>query len=257
MSSGIPRLTGQALSVEKGTRTQEAVIKPIALFDTTSARENATKQDFPEEEIDEEEDSWSLCAEELQDYVQLLNELHPSIESWVTLREQSPEPTSKDIFQHSASQIYSEMVRTKFSDAPEALLDILGDLNYKRYMRLADARNEQFAEAEEVPEADPLPEKSASFNDSGIGSSLPVAETISTPSQAPSRVTSQAPSQVPSQIPIRAVFRAPSRASSFAFTLAGKSRTKLPRLPNDAKVRPFSCDYCGATVEYRTRKDYE
>jgi hypothetical protein len=55
------------------------------------------------------------------------------------------------------------MVRTKFSDATEALLDILGDLNYKRHMRLADARNEQFAGAEEVPKADALPEKSASL----------------------------------------------------------------------------------------------
>jgi hypothetical protein len=257
MSSGIPRLTGQVLSVEKGTRTQEAVIRPISLSDTTSARENATKQDFPEEEIDAEEDNWSLCAEELQDYVQLLNELHPSIESWVTLREQSPEPTSEDIFQHSASRIYSEMVRTKFSAASETLVDVLGDLNYKRYVRLADARNEQFAEAEEVPEAEELPEKSASFNDSGIGSSLPVTETASTPSQAPSCSPSQAPSQVSSQVPTRSVFRAPSRASSFAFTLAGESRTKLPRLPKDAKVRPFACDYCGATVSFRTRKEYE
>jgi hypothetical protein len=154
-------------------RTQEAVITPISLSETASARTTTTKQEMADEDIDSEEDSWSQCAEELQDYVQLLNELHPSIESWVTLREQSPEPTTEDIFQHSASRIYSEMVRTKFRDAPEELIDVLGDLNYKRYMRLADARNEQFAEVEEVPEAEPLPEKSTSFHDSGIGSSLP------------------------------------------------------------------------------------
>jgi hypothetical protein len=209
-------------------RTQEAVITPISLSETASARTTTTKQEMADEDIDSEEDSWSQCAEELQDYVQLLNELHPSIESWVTLREQSPEPTTEDIFQHSASRIYSEMVRTKFRDAPEELIDVLGDLNYKRYMRLADARNEQFAEVEEVPEAEPLPEKSTSFHDSGIGSSLPVTETVSSPSQAPSGAHSQATTQVPSQVPTRAVSRAPSRASSFAFTLAGQSRTRLP-----------------------------
>jgi hypothetical protein len=248
------------LSVGKSTHTQEAQIQPILLSNASLTRTIDTEQEAVDEDVDSEEDSWSLCLDELHDYVQLLNELHPSIESWVSLREQSPEPTSADVVQQSVSRIYSEMVRTKFSDAPEELVDALGDLNYKRYVRLADARNEQFAEVEEVLEVEVLPEKSASFHDSGIGSSLPVTETVSTPSQAPSRALSQALSQSasqPFQAPTRTVFRAPSRASSFAFTLAGESRTKLPRLPKDAKIRPFACDYCGVTVSYRTRKEYE
>jgi hypothetical protein len=61
MGSGIPRLTGQALSVEKGTRTQEAIIKTIALSNTTSARENATKRYSPKRKLKKKSIA-GLCA---------------------------------------------------------------------------------------------------------------------------------------------------------------------------------------------------
>jgi hypothetical protein len=236
MKSGIPRLTGQVLSVGKSMRSHEGVIKPIALCEPSPPQTTDNIFDSADEDFDIEEDTWSSCAEELHSYVELLNELHPSIEAWVTLREQSPAPSSDDLFQYSASRFHSDMVRSKFRDAPEKLANVLGDLNYKRYVRLHNARTEQSEKSEMASQVETLPEKSVSFHDSGIGSSLPVTE---------SRASTHATSQTPSQ------------ASSSAFTVAGRSRSKLPRLPKDAKVRPFACDYCGATVKYRKRKEYQ
>jgi hypothetical protein len=236
MMLGIPKLTGQVLSVGKSMRTKEGVIKPIMLSDASLPQMTDKSCESPDEDVEMEEDTWSLCAEELHDYVELLNELHPSLEAWVSLREQSPEHTSEDLLQYGASRFHSHMVRAKFRDIPETLADVLGDLNFKRYIRLANARTEQFTKLERARKIETLPENSTSFRDSGIGSSLPITE-----SRASTHGTSQAP----------------SHASSSAFTVAGRSRSKLPRLPKDAKVRPFACDFCGATVKYRTRKEYQ
>jgi hypothetical protein len=179
-------------------------------------------------EPDAFEDTIDQCAAELHEYIQLLNELHPSIEAWVPLREQSPEPSHEESFRHSASLFHSNMIRTKFKNAPEYLVEALGQLNFERHMRLFDARNSEIERSHETPQT----AKSTSFHDSGIGDSLPITDTI--PSMP-----------------------ALSRAASIAFTLAGHSRTKLPPLPRNTTLGPYPCDFCGATVSYRTRRDWE
>jgi hypothetical protein len=103
-------LTGQILIVEKSVRAREVVVKPILLSKATSVHTTTTERQPPGEDIDANEDSWSLCADELLNYVQLLNELHPSIESWITLREPCPNPTTENIVQHGTSRIHSEIM---------------------------------------------------------------------------------------------------------------------------------------------------
>lgn len=233
---GLPKLLDRAISVTMNTHTAKDIIGPVLLPAATFQQPALSDHDDVEEGDDAEtfayvdEDDLKQCAEELHDYVQLLNELHPSIESWVNIHELGPEPTAEDLFQHSASSYYSAKVRAKYIEAPEVLVEALGELNYERYKRLADSRDQNLSTHDEVHEREA---KSASFKDSGIGSSMPLSELATIPS------------------------RAPSRASSLAFTLAGQTRTKLPQLPKDARHKQYPCAFCGATVSFQKQKDYE
>ena len=122
----------------------------------------------------------SQWVTELGEYVQLLNELHPSIESWpgVTLHEHRPSPPAEDAFRDSSSLFYSDMVRSKFRRAPNSLVDALGDLNLERFLRLADARNGVVEQPSESPETASVVQKSASFQYSCLGSSLPSTQSF-------------------------------------------------------------------------------
>ncbi|KAH8716762.1 hypothetical protein GQ44DRAFT_775894 [Phaeosphaeriaceae sp. PMI808] len=175
-------------------------------------------QNILTEEVENNTDSWDLCAEDLHDYIELLNELHPSIESWVPLREQGPKPLHEGGSQQSVALMYTEMIRSKFEGAPETLVTVLGDLNYQRYMRLAECRDLNLQKSDQAIESESTP--ATLFHDSGIGSSMP--------SFAPSRIA-----------------------------LAGKSGGKLPPLLVDATSRPFVCEFCGSVVSYCIKEAWE
>lgn len=173
-------------------------------------------------------DTLQQCITDIEEYVQLLNELHSTIESYLPLVEDVPDLFHEKGFDHAAYKWYSEKVRLSFNDAPDALVDQLGRLNLERYKRLAESRDAHLGDEDnshEVPMAPSIGLKSASFYDSGIGSSIPSM-------------------RVPS-------IGAPSMFSA----LAGKSRTKLPPLPT--QIHSFSCDFCGRTVRFLKNREWQ
>ena len=171
-------------------------------------------------------DSFSQCVTDLHNYVQLLGELHASIEPLLPILEDQPDKIAQDGTQDGASMFYADIIRQKFTDAPTTLIDILGKLNLERFTRMATMREHNLAAPEVVQDVSKGP-SSTYFHDSGLGSSLPSH-------------------LVPSK-----------SAPSLAFTLAGASRTKLPPLPIGASRRPFECDYCGKTVTILTKREWE
>jgi hypothetical protein len=57
MMLGIPKLTGQVLSVGKSMRTKEGVIKPIMLSDASLPQMTDKSCESPDEDVEMEEDT--------------------------------------------------------------------------------------------------------------------------------------------------------------------------------------------------------
>lgn len=222
------------------------------LQDLRSIDSQSDTSEYSSSDSSSEIDTLQQCAEDLHEYVQLLHEMHPSIEAFVPLSEDHATLSGPDHPERTASMIFADLIRSKFARAQDDLVNDLGQLNFDRYNRMAIAREHNLSAVEEVPEYIEAGEKSTVFHDSGLGSSMPS-------DAAPSAM---APSVVlPSiSVPKRSTpsIAAPSViASSLAFTLAGKSRSKLPRLPPDAGTKPFPCNFCGKTVSFTHRRDWE
>lgn len=175
----------------------------------------------------ESEDTLQQCVTDIQEYIQLLNELHPSIESFLELLEDAPGPSLAEAANRGAFLYFSDIIRSKFKEAPEALADTLGRLNLERYNRMAAARDVNLGREYDFPQTNSIEAPSTSFHDSGIGGSLPSQQSMS------------------------------EKAPSLFSTLAGKSRSKLPPLPAHAKWNSFSCNYCGEKVRFCTRREWE
>ncbi|KAF2122842.1 hypothetical protein BDV96DRAFT_8996 [Lophiotrema nucula] len=191
------------------------------------------------------------CLEDIQEYVQLLNELHPSIEAFLDLSEDHSVPTFKDASDRGAYLYFSDIVRTRFSAISEELADALGMLNLERYNRMSAEREANLKTSLDVPETESVAPKTVSFHDSGIGSSVPSANAPSVRTSSLRAPSIRAPSVVASSV------SAPSVAASSMFSaLAGKSRSRLPSLPKNAGTGSFSCDYCGKQVRYRSKRDW-
>jgi hypothetical protein len=219
----IPKLR-QYTSNEKGLSHSSNVVEQAG--SSTPLSGNAVTAGHDHDSGDEDEmddmilDTWDQCITHISDYVQMLGELHPTVESWVPVRERSPSPASEDDTYTSASMFYTNMILAKFTTAPSTLVEALGELNLERYLRLTRSRIARAGD--ELPEPAPAVAKSVSFHDSGIGSSL--ARTQAAP--------------------------------SLAFTLAGASRATLPELPKEGDARPFACAFCGKAVIFKTTGDY-
>lgn len=201
------------------------------------------------------DDSLQECLSDLLDYVQLLGELHPSIEAHIPLLEDAPGLTPDEAADRAAHLLFSDMIRSKFSAAPDTLVDLLGRLNLDRFTRLAESREKNQKNEFEIPETASIELKSSSFLDSGLGSSLPPGSSQAPPSMSvPSLHLSGMTDSLPG---------APSRvtssivASSLAFTVAGNSRSKLPRMPANSPTKPFNCHYCAKKVSFSTKRDWQ
>jgi hypothetical protein len=220
---GIPKLRQYTNNEKDGSHSLN-VAEHAGL--STPLSENAVIAGHDHDSGDEAEmdnmiiDTWDQCTTDISDYVQMLGELHPTIESWVPVRERSPSPASEDDIYTSASMFYTEMIRAKFTTAPSALVEALGELNLERYLRLTRSRTERAGD--ELPEPAPEVAKSVSFHDSGIGSSLARTQT----------------------------------APSLAFTLAGGGRASFPELPKEGDGRSFACAFCGKAVIFKTTGEY-
>ncbi|PVH95306.1 hypothetical protein DM02DRAFT_164178 [Periconia macrospinosa] len=198
-------------------------------------------------------DTLQQCANDLYEYVQLLNELHPSIEAFLPLAEEHAVIPEEHESELTAPMMFSNLIRSKYDQAPMALISSLGQLNFERYNRMAEAREKNLADVDEQPATqEELEEKSTIFHDSGLGSSLPssAARTNNAPSPA-------APSVAARPVAPRSIAPSSITASSLAFTVAGKTRYRLPRLPKDAATMLFSCNFCAKKVSFTNERAWQ
>ncbi|KAF2874548.1 hypothetical protein BDV95DRAFT_604718 [Massariosphaeria phaeospora] len=201
----------------------------IHQFEETEHSTDGDSSTSTDERDVDEDDTLHECIADLQEYVQLLNELHSSIESFLPLSEDAQGATLKEAADHGAYLYFSDIVRSRYKEAPEALADRLGQLNLERYNRLAAARDvnlQSEMESYEISQTSSELPKSTLFHDSGLGSSVP-------------------PTSLPS-------VSAPSMFSA----LAGNSRSRLPSFPRSARNRPLVCGYCGKTALFRTKREW-
>jgi hypothetical protein len=122
---------------------RDTVISPTSQFTYNRSSLSDAGPDNDDDEDSSSQSSWTQCAADLSDYIQLLNELHPSIESCVPVQEANadPNPAPEKQLHDSASSFYKDIIRTKFTGAPPTLVNTLADLNFERYLRLANARH--------------------------------------------------------------------------------------------------------------------
>ena len=224
LQSGIPSLTrdGKAKEDRVLRRATEHMQSLIHHVRDKSSYDDADLGDDPMTEDETHDDTLQQCIADLYEYIQLLNELHPTIESLLPMTEDAPGPSLKEATDRGACFYFSDIIRSKFKNAPDALADHLGRLNLERYNRMAAARDENLMrghDAYEVPQTDSVGPKTTSFHDSGVRSSLP--------------------SVPPPQ------------------SIAGQSRMKLPPFPGTARKSPFACDFCGKLVWFATKREWK
>ncbi|KAF2145963.1 uncharacterized protein K452DRAFT_304964 [Aplosporella prunicola CBS 121167] len=190
---------------------------------------------FSEKEISE-------TLEDLKNYVQCLIELSPSLENpakdpgWNEAVRAVEQKTTSSISQMPGCDVYSRLIQDRFPKAPTELIEMLGTLNWNRFLRLQSLRDlhasklsgmsddESGLESEE--EFQELGSRKSglakTFHDSGLGTSVPAKSAY-----APSTTTS---------------------------VLEGAA-VRVPPLPEKGKMGlPFTCDACGKTVIIRERR---
>jgi hypothetical protein len=199
-----------------------------------------------------DDDTLQQCIDDLHEYIQLLNELHPTIESILPLSEDVPGPSLMEATDRGAYLYFSDIVRSKFEKVPEALADLLGKLNLERYNRMAATRKSNLTsgyDIYETPQVASIGRKSTSFYDSGVGSSLlsmpppqSIASILFSPVAGQGRLTVPPPQSI---------------APSLFSTLAGQSRMKLPLFPGTATTSPSTCDFCGKSIRFSTKREWK
>lgn len=149
-----------------------------------------------------------------------------SIVTFLSLAGDAPGPKIVEPTDLGASIHFSRMIQSKFEAAPEELANQLGQLNSERWARLGAERNANIGSIY-FPEIVSSGPKSTVFHDSGIGTSLPSVKQVS------------------------------NIAPSLHSTLVGRSRSRLPTLPQNAKTDPFLCAYCGKMLRMLSQREYE
>jgi hypothetical protein len=73
-----------------------------------SSHNNAQFEDDPVTEDETSEDTLQQCIADHHEYIQLLNELHPTIESLLPITEDAPGPSPKEVTDREASFSFSD-----------------------------------------------------------------------------------------------------------------------------------------------------
>lgn len=190
--------------------------------------------DYTELASNTEDDSLDNVLEDLGIYVQCLVDLGPSIELCAqydrsyTLEEAMPGSSRSATL--APPHYYSELIRAKFTNADERLVEALGKLNWERRGRIR-ASKEAGLEQEgviNVDEVAPSVVDGSQFHDSGIGSSLPSQSAY-----------------------------APTIVSFSKRSVSGTFQSRIPPLPETARNgTPFTCVGCGRIIQARSTRDY-
>lgn len=167
------------------------------------------------------------CISTITEYIGLLNELHPSIEALRPLSDSQGTVASALDAEPVEYSYFSDHVRSKFSAIPHDLANALGKLNFDRMNRMSAMRKANLIADTPILQTTSVVAPSTAYRskDSGLGSSIHSQSSV----------------------------RAPSLFSA----LAGASRSKLPKLPEQAKKGSFVCDYCCKNIWISNKRDWE
>lgn len=174
---------------------------------------------------------------ELKFRTQCLMDLLPSLEQNIALVDsyhpKSSIPTVPPFTISTPAHTYISLLRDKYRNADEALIERLGEANWQRHL-FVRAKIEHIADGPKHEQTTFLEERATIFHDSGIGT------TISGPSQYAASATSHT-----SFI---------SRRSEVE-----KGSMRVPPTPKETTAgEPFCCNFCGLLQsELRNRVDWK
>ena len=125
--------------------------------------------------------------------------------------------------QRSAHDYHTDLVRAKFPEAELSLLQGLGSISWKRYLRM---QRERDTNAHAVHASVSGTKSRSDFQDSGLGSSIPAS-------------------------------RYAESTVSFMTSVAGGKRVQIPSLTIEAKKgTPFECNACGMRIRMTNNRDW-
>ena len=180
-------------------------------------------------------ESHDLC-EDIGFSIKCLAELRDSLEQNLIRaeknRSQNTRPPPVSFCLSDPGKIYVSLVREKFGQAEDQLVERLGQANWQRHVGVRKRTENNIGVIEEVLEpACSVFRPYSTFHDSGIGTSVPTR-------------TSYAPSHT-------------SFVSSN--TEGGQDSLRVPPMPSEVGVgKPFQCDFCGMLLSnIKNRVDWK
>ena len=186
------------ISLQKSIRELNSLVEQtkviISSRNIVAAPNSSDCADGPDTEQDNssDDDDTTTVAEELRLQTQWLMQLGPVLEQNLISAQKArmqvslPEPVSFSV--SGPAKIYVSLVREKYKQAPNQLVERLGEANWQRHMSVRTSMKASTNDAEEIPA--PLEDLTVSrslfrpystFHDSGIGPSIP-AQTEYAPS---------------------------------------------------------------------------
>jgi len=197
--------------------------------------------DDSDEEYDSERESlsdserYSLC-EDVSFSITCLAELRPSLDLNLVRAEknrtQSARPPPVSFYLSDPAKIYVSLVREKFKQAQDQLVERLGEANWQRHIGVRRRAESKTGIIKEVPEpACSIFRPYSTFHDSGIGTSVP-AQTAYTPSHT-SFISSN--------------------------TEGERNSLRVPPMPSEVgAAKPFKCEFCGTILSsIKNRVDWK
>ncbi len=167
-------------------------------------------------------ESYDLC-EDIGFSIACLAELRTSLEQNLVRAEKNrshnarPPPVSFCL--SDPAKIYVSLVREKFRQAPDQLVERLGQANWQRHVGVRKRIESTIGIVEEVPKtACSIFRPYSTFHDSGIGTSLPTQTSY-----------------------------VPSHTSFISSNTEGEQNSlRVPPMPLEVVTgKPFQCDFCG------------
>ena len=183
-------------------------------FDDEANRSDESEADFPTDSIDE-------VLEDLKVGIRCLIDLIPSI-LWPAEDPEHGEKVRLISFlkERTAHQYYVDLISERFPKADTNLIERLGQANWARFKR-GQAEREANVEMETIDiNLSGSVYSPSKFHDSGLGSSLPYAQSV-----------------VSSHV--------------------DGSKSRIPPLSEDAKKgEPFPCDACGRPIRVKSNREW-
>ncbi len=172
-------------------------------------------------------------VEDVKVYTECLIDLSAALDRPATDPIHEDEPSVPRIEQRTAHDYHSELIRAKYPQASSALVECLGKTSWNRYHRLQKLREsivdmEMHGEiqAQSVAKSQVA---NSEFKDSGLGTSIPAAPSISYA----------------------------ETVISFMSSVAGGSRVRIPPLSAEAKKGvKFECNACGKLIRATNNHDW-